>query len=347
MITEIKLNNVATYKKQIIIPDLKKVNFFFGNNGTGKSSIGKYLYELSLNEKDINSGFNLCSQTGYDLNIHEILVFNNLFVERNFIQKNIQKGIFSLNEINQKIDDLINEEQGRVTLNEEYITSKIIPEKNKIIKNRENDHNSLKDYCFNERKSTISSFFKIKDNFPNKQTQNNFNKIKSELNTVQNTDEINLEYLSASYKKLYDSNLQNVTVNISSKTYKKIRVLEYELHNLLNEVIVGNKDIDIAKLIDHLEISSWVEEGITFLKKNEDLQVCPFCQKQTVDKNLILKFETYFDETYKTKLEKIEYLKNAYKSKTNDILVEIKNISQYLNPSNIVSTLYEDLKWIY
>ncbi|MFP3581666.1 hypothetical protein SB659_19080, partial [Arthrobacter sp. SIMBA_036] len=60
MITEIKLNNVATYKKQTIIPDLNKVNFFFGNNGTGKSSIGKYLYELSLNEKDINSSFNLC-----------------------------------------------------------------------------------------------------------------------------------------------------------------------------------------------------------------------------------------------------------------------------------------------
>ncbi|MFP3833138.1 AAA family ATPase [Chryseobacterium sp. SIMBA_028] len=347
MITEIKLNNVATYKKQTIIPDLNKVNFFFGNNGTGKSSIGKYLYELSLNEKDINSSFNLCSQTGYDLNIHEILVFNNQFVEKNFIQKNVQKGIFSLNETNQKIDNLISEEQRKVNLNEEYITSKIIFEKNRIIKNRESDYNSLKDYCFNERKSTISSFFKIKENFPNKQTQNNFNKIKSTLITLENTEEITLEDLSTNYKKLYDSNLQNIPVNISSKTYKKIRVLENELYNLLNEVIVGNKDVDIAKLIDDLEISSWVEEGITFLKKNEDLQVCPFCQKQTVDKNLILKFENYFDETYKTKLEKIEYLKNTYKSKTNDILVEIKNISQYLNPSNTVSTLYENLKSLF
>lgn len=347
MITEIKLNKVTTYNQETIISDLSKVNFFFGNNGAGKSSIGKYLYELSLDEKDINSVFTACNQTGYDPNIHEILVFNTQFVERNFIQKNAQKGIFSLNEINQKIDDLINEEQRKVNSNEDYITAKIIPEKNKIIKNRENDYNSLKDYCFNERKSTISSFFKIKDSFPNKQTQNNFNKIRSTLNTIENTEEITLEYLSTSYKKLYDSNLQNVPVNISSKTYKKIRVLENELYNLLNEVIVGNKDIDIAKLIDDLEISSWVEEGITFLKKNEDLQVCPFCQKQTVDKNLILKFENYFDETYKTKLERIEYLKNAYKSKTNDILLEIKNISQYLNPSNTVSTLYEDLKSLF
>lgn len=46
MITKIKLNQVATYKNPVEINDLKKVNFFFGNNGSGKSTIARLFYEF-------------------------------------------------------------------------------------------------------------------------------------------------------------------------------------------------------------------------------------------------------------------------------------------------------------
>lgn len=347
MITEIKLNNITTYKKETTISDINKVNFFFGNNGSGKSSIGKYLYNISLDEKERIPDFSSCSQTGYDPNVHEILVFNNQFVERNFIQKNSQKGIFSLNEKNQKIDKLISDEQKKVAQHEEYIITKIIPDKNRIIKSKENEYTSLKEFCFNERKSTINSFFKIKDSFPNKQTQNNFDKIRSTLIGLDNSNEITLEHLSTTYKKLYDSNLQHIPLNISYINYKKIRVLERDLQKLLNEVIVGNKEIDIAGMIDSLQIRSWVEEGIGYLKDDEDLQTCPFCQKQTIDRDLLLKFENYFDETYKAKLKRIELLRNDYTNVTNQILSEVKDISEYININNSVTNLYENLKSLF
>ena len=44
MITKINVKNVASYNPTagVEINDLKKVNFFFGFNGSGKSTIAKY-----------------------------------------------------------------------------------------------------------------------------------------------------------------------------------------------------------------------------------------------------------------------------------------------------------------
>lgn len=67
MIESLKIKNIATYDTVdgVQIPDLKKVNFFFGYNGSGKSTIVKYLYNLSLDTSLKSQDFNDCSQTGY------------------------------------------------------------------------------------------------------------------------------------------------------------------------------------------------------------------------------------------------------------------------------------------
>ncbi len=132
MITNIRLNKIATYTEEVKIDDLKKVNFFFGNNGAGKSSIAKYLYDLSLNEEKSSVQFNSCSQIGYDKNHQEILVFDEKFIHRNFISKNLQNGIFSLNEGNGEIDDLIEKENIKLKQNENYLNHNLKERKDKI-----------------------------------------------------------------------------------------------------------------------------------------------------------------------------------------------------------------------
>ena len=113
MITDIKIKNVASYHpyNDVVIEDLKKVNFFFGNNGSGKSTIAKYLYNEDVKDEDKSSDFDGCTQSGYIKENHKILVFDDEFIERNFIKKDIQFGIFSLNETNEDIDNQINKEQ--------------------------------------------------------------------------------------------------------------------------------------------------------------------------------------------------------------------------------------------
>ena len=51
MIKSIKMKNCATYNSDgIVIDNCKKVNFFYGANGSGKSTIGNfYRIKLTLN----------------------------------------------------------------------------------------------------------------------------------------------------------------------------------------------------------------------------------------------------------------------------------------------------------
>ncbi len=200
-ITQITLNNISTYTVKVDIPELKKVNFFFGSNGTGKSTLAKYLNNISLDSEKQNSSFNSCTQTGYDSTNHQILVYDEKFIERNFINKDIQKGIFSLNETNEEVDNLIANEQSTLKLYEDYLKEKVQKEKNDIVTKKENEFNDLKRDCFEKRKTAINSFLKIKDSFPYKQTQNNYDEISKILQNNENLRNITFEDLASDYKK--------------------------------------------------------------------------------------------------------------------------------------------------
>ena len=68
MIDSIHIKNVASYGETGgEIQNLKKMNFFFGANGTGKSTIARHLYNFALNEdeKDNNE---YVRHTGDNLN---------------------------------------------------------------------------------------------------------------------------------------------------------------------------------------------------------------------------------------------------------------------------------------
>src|SRR5690554_2225078 len=116
MITSLNIKNVATYDpvNGVEIDGLKRVNFFFGFNGSGKSTIGKYLHNITVEQGKKNLEFNDCSNVGYDDRHYHILTFNEDFVEDNFISNSELKGIFSLNESNDIIDQQILNEETKI-----------------------------------------------------------------------------------------------------------------------------------------------------------------------------------------------------------------------------------------
>src|SRR3972149_726541 len=161
MITSLTIKNVATYDSVIgvLITDLKKVNFFFGFNGLGKSTIAKYLYNLSLDSSQQNTDFNQCSNVGYNATQHQIITFNEDFVEENFIAKSDLKGVFSLNQSNAVIDHHISDVESNIgnyqTQIEKYKAKVESLNNDKISK-----HTGLINHCWNQRR-TFDTFTKI------------------------------------------------------------------------------------------------------------------------------------------------------------------------------------------
>lgn len=344
MITNIKLKGISSYKNEVVIDDLKKVNFFFGSNGSGKSTIAKFLYNLTLEEGMKSLHFNDCNQVGYVPDDFEILVFDEKFIEKNFINKDVQNGIFSLNQGNEIIDKLIEDETIILNQNNNYLKDILQSRKERIIQNDKNDFDRLKKECFEERKTALQFFLKIKDSFLYKQIQNNFDKIQDVLSKPINDENIVFESLVDDYKRYFEADIIKINSVIPSKLYSKIRKQELALNLLLQEVIIGNNDVDIAKMINDLGIRNWVSTGITFLRDDFDLQSCPFCQKETIDIDLRKKFEDYFDENYKNKIAELEAFKTNYDLTFSHFLNEIKNVSDEYNDKNITSNLYDTMK---
>ena len=105
MIKSIKIRNIATFDETgIEIPEFKKVNFFYGANGSGKTTVSNFIYDPA------NERFPDCQiewQNGIEL---KSLVYNKEFRDRNFGKGTIA-GVFTLGQTTKEEAELIEEKR--------------------------------------------------------------------------------------------------------------------------------------------------------------------------------------------------------------------------------------------
>ena len=327
MISSITMNGIATYNN-VTIPNLKKVNFFFGLNGSGKSTIAKYLN--SLISKD--ESFNQCTNIGFDGSQDHIMTFNEEFIEENFKRNSELKGIFSLNQRNTAIDIQIRDKEEEKSLYERLI-DKYIDKKGKIEKYRTDRYKELIEESWNERK-TFSTFNKINLAHAGSK-ENHLKDIKQILS--QSFDALSIEDIKEQYNLLYEKEIKFVNTQINIDLYKKIQEIERKLNQLLDEVIIGKDDVPIADLIKKLDSRTWIQQGINLLEKTGN--ICPFCQQETINEDLIKQFNELFDDNYKKRITEIRDLYKLYREETSLLLSNLSSIQSEFNSDNIVSDL--------
>ena len=89
--------NAATFSSVEITPTL--INFFYGNNGTGKSTIAR---SIKANE-------GLVWQSGKSQSDYTVLVYDQDFINANFQNYGNLRGVFTVGEVNISIQNQVKE----------------------------------------------------------------------------------------------------------------------------------------------------------------------------------------------------------------------------------------------
>lgn len=329
MIDYIHIKSVASYDDNgAEIQNLKKMNFFFGANGTGKSTIARYLYNFALEEDEKDNHFSKSTQSGFEPEKETMKVFDADYVSRNFYNSDSLDGVFSLNEKNEAIDK-------EITNNEADI-KRIDSEE----KSNEENKKKLLDELEKKFKDTYEKVFEYRNEFKFASApeaaikySNNKKAFYDALSSKQYSNVRTFDELKNDYNTIFDSNIKEITKKLDNSKITELQDVEKKLNELLDKVIVGKEDVPIKQLIDKLNNKSWVERGQEFVQSSEGK--CPFCQ-QDLTESFKQQLKLLFDEGYKTSINEIKQLKTQYESIADDFIRNINSLLQEYDESHIV-----------
>ncbi|GGP75125.1 AAA family ATPase [Shewanella ulleungensis] len=329
MLSEIQINTpVATYLREARLSDLRRINYIFGANGTGKTTISRVIAQVE--------GHKHCPLTwqgGVEL---KCMVYNRDFVEQNFNQDNPLQGVFTLGENQVEAEREIADLQPEI----EKVNGQISSLKNQL--NGEGGQYGkckelidlkpvLRDKCW-KQKQLHDEYFQ--EAFAG--ARNNAERFKDKVLAEQesNTAELySLDTLKVRAETVFSNNIERTT-QLEQISADSLVAMEGDA--LLQKVIVGNQDVDIAALIERLGNSDWVKQGRQYHGQQPD--ICPFCQQST-DKEFADNLAAFFSEAYDKDIESLKLLQSSYQTASDKLLVIIQN-SVMINNQFLESGLF-------
>ncbi len=283
MIDSITIKRTASYNENgIEINGLKKINFIYGANATGKTTISNLISNPTL------QNYQHCSINWKHNQPIRCLVYNKHFRELNFSGSSKLKGVFTLGHATTEEIKAIEQKKNELSILKEEINKQkatLISQQNK----KTEEENEFKETCWNFYKKYEDDFKEAfrgslqKETFKTKLLWE-FKKLPDSILTI---DEI---------KSKSETIFGDTPTLISSlATISFERVSEIESDNIWSKKIIGKTDVDIAKLIQNLNMNDWVNLGREYLQENN---ICPFCQQETITDKFRLQIEEYFDNTF-------------------------------------------------
>jgi len=324
MIESINIKNIATFNAEgVEINGLKKVNFIYGANASGKTTISNYLQNPN-NEK--YQGKDCCVKWKNDLKLN-VLTYNKDFRERNFGKGKIV-GVFTLGQAAKEQKEEIDNKMEQLNKLKEDGTKKK-ETLDKQIQEKQTLEDTFKETYWTKIYKKYENVFK--EAFRGYLQKESFKTQLLQEFATNTTAIVSYEKLTEKAKIIFGEQPPRIDP-IHDITFD--RILEIENNAVWNKIIVGKADVDIAKLINKLSINDWVNQGRNYLQKNNN--ICPFCQQQTITDDFRKQIELLFDETYLKELKTLKDLKLEYETLTRNIINELNTIEE--NQKNFKKT---------
>lgn len=316
MIESIQIAGEASYANTPeILHGLSKINFLYGANGSGKTTISRVV---------ANAGsFASCSVNWKGGTALKTMVYNRDFVHENFSTATGPKGIFTLGkndiDILTKIATAKDEHDASLTKIGKLKVS-LAGEDGSGGKKGElaEAEDQFKEKCwlaYTKHKQKLVNAF---DGFRN--SKDSFrDKVIREL--ASNTAPLlALQDLEEKAATVFGP---TPTTEPTLATIQAKQLIDYESDPVLSKRVIGKGDVDIAAMIKKLGNSDWVREGRSFYEVTES--ICPFCQ-QSVAASFTHSLNEYFDETFTTDTATIANLSSNYSTEAARFQLEISQV---------------------
>ena len=329
MIRRIVIRDVASYDHEgVTFDNLQKVNFIYGGNGCGKTTLSRLLSTVNSEEIKDKSKFKHC-QIDWAVKPIQTLVYNKDFRDRN-LSENIP-GVFTIGE--DAVETV--QEMDRMGVEADKQEAEA-DKKQKRIEECQDQMNGvrarLRDtlwttvYKKNEGFKECLKGYMNKERFAEHLQKLTHAKGEDNFQSVVGYRSEEVEELKERYDKLYkESEPQRVEPFPIPKDVLT-DLIEITDNGIWQRAVVGSQDVPIAGLIKKLGISDWVRQGQLKLRDNSlklrvgEAGICPFCQKPTIDEDFRKQLEDFFDENYLYELKMITSHTEKYKAAAKELL---------------------------
>ncbi|MDF9809184.1 wobble nucleotide-excising tRNase [Aurantimicrobium minutum] len=281
------------------IGPLAQVNFFFGANGSGKTTISRALSNYQC--------FEGTSLVWNSVNrVLGIKVYNRDYVDATLTPAGHLPGVFVLGEENAEIRgeiDSLSGPQGSLENAKQSITRFQSSLKQKL-SDIDAIRSILREAAWAKRNEVPLPF---------KEMFNGYNNNKERL-----LDQVlEVSALNQTCVEDFESLLPEASVLLSEEAEPlleiplspEIKMQDLPGYSLLGVAVIGSSDVSLASLIEKIGNSDWIREGRQHFEKAEGF--CPFCQ-QAAPSDLNELLEAYFDRTYTEQMSQLANLSNEF-----------------------------------